>query len=128
VREDQDLVSVEVGLPGEGIGERTSIRLVVQLVHPVDVGDPAGAAEATSSTEWAGDPSGPTGRIDHDLGPYGRPVDHDTSRSVLTDHHRVDMTGDHIEARLGDGGVAQRLLEDHSPRPGSHDDGPSRTG
>jgi len=115
VREDQDLISVEVGLPGERIGQRTSLRVVMQLVHPIHVSNPARPADAPSGAERSGHAPRPTGRIDHHVGPYGRPVDHDSGRSTATDHHRVDVADDQLKARFGHRGLPQRLLEEHPP-------------
>ena len=67
VDEDDDLVAVAVGLPRDGVDQRTEARAGVQLVLPVDVGDPADTARGRLRAQGAGDPARPTRGVEDEV-------------------------------------------------------------
>ncbi len=75
VREDEALVPVEVALPRQRVQERSRAGSRVQLVLPVDVGDPAHAAGRLRGPQATAHPSRPPGRLDDEVGVEGSPVD-----------------------------------------------------
>ena len=120
MQEREDPIAVVVGLPRHRVGQRTGFRAVSQLVHAVDVGDPAGAADPAPLAERPGDPAGSSGRVDHHVVRQRRPVHDQAPGAAVVDRHRIDMAHPQVEARLSEGRLPQRPLEDQPPGPGSH--------
>ena len=120
MQEREDPIAVVVGLPRHGVGQRTRFGAVPQAVHPVDVGDSAGASDPAPLAERPGDPSGAAGRVDHHVVRQRRPVNDQAPGAAVVDRHRIHVPDPQVESGLGEGRLPQRPLEDQPPGPCAH--------
>ncbi|HEV7212049.1 MAG TPA: hypothetical protein VGN47_10105 [Blastococcus sp.] len=123
VQEDQRLVTVEVGDPGQRAGHRPRLGAGVQAVLAVDVGHAARAADRVGRAQRVDAPAGPSRRVHHQVGFDGRPVDDDPAHPALRRHDAVHVALPDGEPRHRAGHRAQRALEGVAagPEPGGDD-------
>ena len=111
VHEDDGLIAVEVGLPGERVGQRARLGAGMQLVLPVNVGDPAGTAAGHRGAQRAGHPPGPAGGVDDQVGGDVGAVDLEAGGPSAPLPDAVDVALAHLKAGLLQRGRPQRALE-----------------
>jgi hypothetical protein len=68
VREDDHLVAVEVGLPGDRVQQRPGLGAGVQLVLPAHVGDAEVPDDRRPRAQVPGHPTRPPGGVDDEVG------------------------------------------------------------
>jgi hypothetical protein len=122
LQEDDGLVAVQVGLPGERVQQWAGLGAGAQLVLAVDVGDAARAAADRCAAQRPGRPAGPARGVDHKVSRQLHGVHQEAGGPAAPFGHGLGVPLAQLQPGYVQGRIPQRALERLATGPHAHRD------